>query len=339
MSTSERLGFTRRNTAVLAALLGGALAVLASLPAGARDSKEEEEKQHHEKTREEQRPAHAPAQAPSQGPPRGQAQAPAAAPRADQRQSARPAPAPEQRAEPRQDVRVNDNRFVDPRRMNEPAAQPRGVNPPGAAVVGPPRGFAGANARIQPPSLAFSASRPPPPNRVVERLNPGYRSYNWGGAQYYHQGGHWYRPYGGSYVIVTAPFGLFVPYLPDYYTTFWYGGSRYYMADDTYYLYEPDRHGYVVTDSPYGNDEVFDDGSVDSGGDGGGADRRDAELYVYPTRGQSPQQQADDKYECHRWAVDQAHYDPTNAPYRAEDRQQYDRALSACLTGRGYSVK
>jgi hypothetical protein len=56
-------------------------------------------------------------------------------------------------------------------------------------------------------------------------------------------------------------------------------------------------------------------------------------------RGQSERQQADDRYECHRWAVDQAHYDPTDTEYRADDRAQYDRALTACLTGRGYSVK
>ena len=56
-------------------------------------------------------------------------------------------------------------------------------------------------------------------------------------------------------------------------------------------------------------------------------------------RGQNEQQQSDDRYQCHRWAVDQTHYDPTDSEYDRDDRSEYDRAISACLTGRGYSVK
>jgi hypothetical protein len=37
--------------------------------------------------------------------------------------------------------------------------------------------------------------------------------------------------------------------------------------------------------------------------------------------------------------VDQTHYDPTDSRYDRDDRSEYDRALTACLTGRGYSVK
>jgi hypothetical protein len=207
-------------------------------------------------------------------------------------------------------------------------------------VVGPPRGPQGPDARIVAPSRAYQydrgpsrdfSRRPPPPDRIVPRLGAGYRSYSWGGSPYYQHQGRWYRPYGSSYVIVGAPYGLFVPYLPGYYSTFWFGGSRYYMADDTYYMYEPQRRGYVVTRSPYG--------SQDEDEDSGDESQAAPELYVYPTRGQSEKQQADDRYECHRWAADQAHYDPTDSEYRADDRQQYDRALTACLTGRGYSVK
>jgi hypothetical protein len=96
-------------------------------------------------------------------------------------------------------------------------------------------------------------------------------------------------------------------------------------------MYEPQRRGYVVTRSPYGGQDEDEDSGDES--------QAAPELYVYPTRGQSEKQQADDRYECHRWAADQAHYDPTDSEYRADDRQQYDRALTACLTGRGYSVK
>ena len=39
-----------------------------------------------------------------------------------------------------------------------------------------------------------------------------------------------------------------------------------------------------------------------------------AELFAYPAAGQSPEQQKQDKYECHQWAVTQTGYDPTNPP-------------------------
>lgn len=173
----------------------------------------------------------------------------------------------------------------------------------------------------------------PRPERIVPRVPPGYREYRWGGVPYYHYGDRWYRPYGSSYLIVGAPFGLFVPYLPAYYTTFWYGGTRYFLADETYYLYDPVRRGYIVTRSPYGNDrdEEYDDNRD--------AVPSSAELFVYPMRGQSESQQAEDRYQCHRWAADQVRYDPTESEYRATERAEYDRAISACLTGRGYSVK
>ena len=35
------------------------------------------------------------------------------------------------------------------------------------------------------------------------------------------------------------------------------------------------------------------------------------QLYVYPTKGQGPEQQNRDRYECHSWAVQQTGYDPT----------------------------
>jgi len=35
------------------------------------------------------------------------------------------------------------------------------------------------------------------------------------------------------------------------------------------------------------------------------------DLYVYPSNGQSDEQLADDRYECHRWAVKEAGFDPS----------------------------
>jgi len=134
-----------------------------------------------------------------------------------------------------------------------------------------------------------------------------------------------------------------------------------------------------------------------------------ADVYIYPNKGQSAQQQSKDRYECHTWAVQQTGFDPTRPPpstasaapqqggqvvkgaargalvgtvggaiagdagrgaaagaamggllggmrkmdqSRAQQQQQaqmqndhaqqqagYNRALGACLEGRGYTVK
>ncbi len=61
----------------------------------------------------------------------------------------------------------------------------------------------------------------------------------------------------------------------------------------------------------------------------------------WPTpRGQGPDQQGRDRYECHRWAVGESGFDPAGATYApaAEVANGYRRAMAACLSGRGYSV-
>jgi hypothetical protein len=42
-----------------------------------------------------------------------------------------------------------------------------------------------------------------------------------------------------------------------------------------------------------------------------------AQTFVYPAKGQSPQQQQKDEGECHTWAVQQSKYDPANPPQTA----------------------
>ncbi len=39
-----------------------------------------------------------------------------------------------------------------------------------------------------------------------------------------------------------------------------------------------------------------------------------ADLYVYPTKGQSPEQQERDEYECYQWARRETGFDPMEAP-------------------------
>jgi len=67
-------------------------------------------------------------------------------------------------------------------------------------------------------------------------------------------------------------------------------------------------------------------------------------LYIYAKSGQSPKQQATDRYECHSWASAQTGFDSTrpgagvaNSEY-ASRRDAYQRAMTACLEARGYTV-
>jgi len=153
------------------------------------------------------------------------------------------------------------------------------------------------------------------------------------GASYYYSGGVWYRPYGPHYVVVPAPIGVYVPVLPAYYTTVWVGGLPYYYANDTYYSWNPAQNGYQVVDPPAAQASASTQPPPSD------------DLYIYPQNGQSDAQQANDKYDCHRWAADQSGFDPTQsgggvAPDQSDaGRDNYQRALRACLEGRGYSVR
>jgi Glycine-zipper domain len=58
-----------------------------------------------------------------------------------------------------------------------------------------------------------------------------------------------------------------------------------------------------------------------------------ADLMIYPAKGQSPEQQNRDQYECHRWAVQQTGFDPSN-PSSASTASGSDRRATPLL-GRG----
>lgn len=69
-------------------------------------------------------------------------------------------------------------------------------------------------------------------------------------------------------------------------------------------------------------------------------------LTITPKNGQPEKQQWADRYECHKWAKDQSGFDPTLRPPEAVTREeinsrrdQYRRAFTACLEGRGYTVQ
>jgi hypothetical protein len=162
-----------------------------------------------------------------------------------------------------------------------------------------------------------------PRNVVVVR----HRYYN-----YWYGGGVWYRPYGTRYVVVAPPVGVFVSVLPSFYSTLWFGGVPYYYANDAYYVWREPQRAYEVVAPPPGAATASVDPVTE-------------DIFVYPREGQGEEQVAYDRYECHRWASDETGFDPTQ-PWGgvSEDqagalRDAYLRAMTACLEGRGYTVR
>jgi len=166
----------------------------------------------------------------------------------------------------------------------------------------------------------------------------GYRG-GWRGYGYY---GGWGWGWGG------LGYGLFFATLPFYYSTLWWGGVPYYYAAGDYYRWNPTVGEYETVAPPPGME-----------GQASAQQPSATNLFVYPKSGQSGEQQARDKFECHRWARDQTGFDPTQpggvagpastppgatapAPPTSASpgkREDYMRAQTACLEGRGYSVR
>jgi hypothetical protein len=165
----------------------------------------------------------------------------------------------------------------------------------------------------------------------------------------YWRGGFWPRAYYG------VGFSWFLPVLPLAYATYWYGGVPYYYANDVYYTYSPDYSGYVATDPPPVADPNAGAGAAPSYApppasgqpesapppDGGQAANQPppssgggdpGQIFMYPKNGQSAQQQATDKAECQQWAASQA-------GQVAQNGSDYQRAMAACVEGRGYSAR
>ncbi len=163
----------------------------------------------------------------------------------------------------------------------------------------------------------------------ISRLPRGYHPVVHRNSRYYFHGGVWYRPYGSYFTVVAPPFGLIVPFLPLYYSTIWVSGAPYFYANQVYYTRT--TGGYMIVEAP--KEKIVE------------APVPEERLFIYPRKGQSEKKQSDDRYECHRWAVDQTLYDPTQPPESVpasqlyQKRADYQRAISACLDARGYTVK
>ena len=119
------------------------------------------------------------------------------------------------------------------------------------------------------------------------------------------------------------------------YSTVWIGGVPYYYADDVYYTWQPDQNAYAVVDPPDDADAPTPPPPP--------PDSAQADLIIYPKNGQTKEQQAADQFECYNWAKGQTGFDPTQPGGGVSgnpdtSRSSYNRAMSACLQGRGYQV-
>jgi hypothetical protein len=177
-------------------------------------------------------------------------------------------------------------------------------------------------------------------------------------GSYGYRGFRPYRPGWGPWWGLGL--GLYLPVLPWYYTTFWWGGVPYYDVENDYYVWDPDAGEYQQVQPPP---------QVAQQAQAGQLAQAPPQLYAYPKKGQTAQQQATDKRDCSSWASAQTGLNPpadatatpqiapangeagnpkphhggtaanANTPATAQQWQNYLRAEGACLEARGYTVE
>ena len=161
----------------------------------------------------------------------------------------------------------------------------------------------------------------PPRGYAVPARPGGSIGIHIGGAQLYFNAGVWFRPIGGRYVVITPPYGIAIPVLPSGYSTVWLDGVPYYYANGVYYAAAAGQ-GYSVDAPPPGADTAQPAPLPPSGL---------PDPIIYPRNGQSAAQTEADRQDCNRWAVTQ--------PSALADAQVFQRAMAACMDGRGYTVR
>lgn len=140
--------------------------------------------------------------------------------------------------------------------------------------------------------------------------------------RFYFHGGVWYRPWHRGYRVIAPPVGIVIPVLPPAYVTLRIGGLPYYYANGVYYTPVSSGPGYVVVQPPAGADSAQPAPPP--------APVRPDPI-IYPRNGQSAQQTEADRQECNRWA--------TSQPSAMNDASVFNRAVEACMDGRGYSMR
>lgn len=171
----------------------------------------------------------------------------------------------------------------------------------------------------------------PPVGRTVQRLPSKHQSIRVKQKTYRYHNGAFYRPGRDNlFVVVRAPLGARVQRIPQGYISFYIGPRHYFYSNYTYYLWDTPTREYIVVEEPVGAENAVVTASETAYG----------ELYVYPNQGQTDEQRDRDRYDCYLWASKETGFDPgDHAADVGETAIDYRRALSACLEGRGYTVK
>ncbi|MEW5249662.1 DUF6515 family protein [Microbulbifer sp. 2201CG32-9] len=71
-----------------------------------------------------------------------------------------------------------------------------------------------------------------------------------GGLRFFYSDGIFYRPRNYGYVVVEPPIGAIVHSLPGTAISLAFGGHHYYVAYDTYYIWDPSARAYRVVADP-----------------------------------------------------------------------------------------
>ena len=184
-------------------------------------------------------------------------------------------------------------------------------------------------------STAHAAGRYHSPGHQLNKLPRQHHMVRVNRRPYYYHRGQFFEPRRQGYVVVSAPFGAAVPSLPAGYVSFGIGSRRYYHVNATYYLWRDRQQDYVVVKKPVGADEALPRSTEVA---------QSASVFVYPRDGQDETMRDQDRYQCHQWAKQQTGYDPStaqSADTRANSANggDYKRAITACLEGRGYTVR
>lgn len=168
----------------------------------------------------------------------------------------------------------------------------------------------------------------PPRGYVVPALPGGAIGISFAGGSWYFHGGVWFRPLGGRFSVVLPPVGIVVPVLPPAYVTLWIAGAPFYYANGVYYQAAPGQ-GYAVVAPPPDADTAKP--APVAGTAPAAAAKPPPEPVIYPRNGQSAEQTEADRQECNRWA--------TTQPRAVADAEVFQRAVAACMDGRGYSLR
>jgi len=169
----------------------------------------------------------------------------------------------------------------------------------------------------------------PAPGGYAPVLPRGAIGINYRNDQFFFHGGVWFRPYGGRYRVVVPPIGIVVSVLPPTYVTLRIGGMPYYYANGVYYTAALAGPGYVVVAQPIEPPGVIAP-AVPAPAPAVQPPARPDPI-IYPRKGQSAEQLEADRQECNRWA--------TNQPAAMADASVFNRAVEACMDGRGYTMR